>query len=89
MLENEETIHIHTTEDGVEEADICAALDEADIKYVVQEFEDHAMDGLFTRTLGHSRIFVLEGDVERALQAIQPVVERFRRSKGEGGQEES
>lgn len=78
MLENEETVPIHTAENEFEEMAVCAALDEVGIKYIVQEFEDHAYDGLFTRTLGHSRILVLQRDVEKALQVIRPVVERFR-----------
>lgn len=83
MFENEETVPIHTAEDSVEDMAVCAALDEAGIKYVVQPFEDHAYDGLFTNVLGHSRISVLKSDVERALQTIRPVVEQFRAPKDE------
>ncbi|MFH1739888.1 MAG: DUF2007 domain-containing protein [bacterium] len=78
MREDQETISIHTTGDPIEEAEICAALDEAGIRYVIQPFEDYAYDGLFTRALGHSRVSVLESDVERAMEAIQPVVEQFQ-----------
>jgi len=89
MFENEETVAIHTAENDVEEMAVCAALDEAGIEYLVQQYEDHALDGLFTRTLGHSRIFVLEHDANKALGVIRPVVARFRSSEDEGGQDAS
>ena len=83
MREDQETVPIHTAGDPIEEAEICSALDETGIRYVIQPFEDHAYDGLFTRALGHSRVSVLESDVEKAMEAIQPIVEQFQQPNDE------
>ncbi len=89
MFDNQETAPIHTTGGPVEEAEVCAALDDAGIKYEVQEFGDDAFSGLFEPVLGHSRIFVLEDNVDKAKKAIQPIVERFQQSVDEEPSEDS
>ncbi|MFH1739887.1 MAG: DUF2007 domain-containing protein [bacterium] len=89
MFENQETVPIHTTSGPIEEAEVCSVLDEAGIKYEVQEFEDDAFSGLFEPVLGHSRISVLEDDVEKAKEVIQPIVEQFQQSDDEEPSEES
>ncbi len=83
MFENENTVPIFIAGNEAEEIAVCDALEEADISYIVQEYEDHAYDGLFTHAFGYSRVAVLEHDLERALQVIEPVVERLRRSENE------
>ena len=89
MFENEETVPIYTADDNVQEMAVCAALDEAGIKYLVVPFEDHAYDGLFTRAFGFSRVCVLKSDAERALEVIRPVVGRFQERENEDTSEES
>jgi hypothetical protein len=89
MFENEETIPIFTADDSVQEVAVCAALDEAGIKYLVVPFEDHAYDGLFTRVFGFSRVCVFQRDAERALEVIQPIVARFREPENEDTSGES
>ncbi len=80
MIEDEATVSVYTTKDAIEEADICEALDAARINYVVRELEDEAFDGLFAGGQ-HSRIEVLEQDVDQALEAIEPVADKYRSSE--------
>lgn len=88
MFENEETVEIHTTESEGEEAAVCAALDEEGIQYMIQPLQV-TFEGLFPDVQGHSQISVLQHDVERAMQKIQSVLERFRVPENEGESSES
>jgi len=73
MIDDENTVTVYTTSNAVEEGDICEALEAACVNYVVRSLEDEAFDGLFSGGL-HSRIEVLEQDVEQAREIIELVV---------------
>lgn len=70
---DENLIPLCITEDGVHEALIASALEEAEIEYVVQGYHDEAFDGLFEKTQGHSRILVLEEDETEAREIVSHI----------------
>ena len=61
---------IQTFEDEIQEALAIGALNEAGIKYVIRSFEDHAYDGLFTLSRGHSQALVLEDESVKAKEIV-------------------
>jgi len=87
MYDDQKIVTIHTTGGPVEEGEICAALDDAGINYDVQPFEDDALSGLLTTTMGYSRISVLEKDAEKAREVIQPILEEFSEPEEEQPEE--
>jgi hypothetical protein len=70
---NENLVPLCITEDEVHEALIVAALEEAEIEFVVQGYHDEAFDGLFENTQGHSRILVLEEDEVVARELVSHI----------------
>lgn len=70
---DENLVKLIITNDEVHELQITGALADADIEYIVQEFHDSALDGLFESTFGHSRVMVFPHDLEQAQKIIAEI----------------
>ena len=69
---------IQTFDDEIQEALAIGALKDARMKYVIRSFEDHAYDGLFTLSRGHSQVLVLESESEKAKRIIDVALSSIR-----------
>jgi mannose/fructose/N-acetylgalactosamine-specific phosphotransferase system component IIB len=68
---NENLVPAFTAEDDIQEALIRSALEDAEIEFVIQEYHDTAYDRIYEQIYGHSRILVLEHDMEKAQSIIK------------------
>ena len=69
----ENLVAIITTENEVHEVVLSGALRDDEIDFVIKSFDDNVFDGITESHYGHSRILVLEENVEKAKQAISEI----------------
>jgi DNA-directed RNA polymerase subunit RPC12/RpoP len=73
--------------EAVEAAVAKAALDEAGIPYLAEDFQRNPYDGVLATQFGWGRILVREQDVERAKEIIQEALKPLPLQDGEDGPE--
>ncbi len=70
----ENLVAIITTENDIHEGILSDSLTDAGIGFVIKPFDDNVFDGITESHYGHSRILVLEENVEEAKQVISEVL---------------